>query len=617
MSPAAKKRVAQPAASDRGNHVTPKSRLFDDRWDYRPVWTDKSVPPNSKVIKWDFELAAKRTSFADPEHTALRRSAQRALDVIQKNNGATLRPSTVKRVFTDMKSLLRYMVARRINQFSKITAGQANGYIRLTVGSDLSPNRRLGHFKILEYLYDFRLQLDDALAFRPYPNESAFELLGNVYQERRDRKTPVIPDSVAIVLIRHAAKLISDSGPIVEAHLAREGASPCRGQSRAARDRARRSAVAGAGVSDGLKLTRQVTLLRTACLIVLLFFVGVRKGESASFHKASLIKDDEGFLWLDGLTTKLHRKRAKWMVPPVVQQAVSVATELSRPYAEKLAAERKWLQAAIGTAKSPRRKAAYQARLREIDEIKDRLFLCVGARSEPSEFGSRVSVLTNTYDCLRAFIKEFDIRYDGELWRLACHQFRRTFARFMAANLLNLRYLQEHFKHLALDMTAWYDVDDAEMTGLILEYYEQFKAKVLTGIMETGIVAGKAANGFRAERDSLFLGLASQESKDSFVSGLSSAINFKSTGISYCMGFRDRGLCTGVVGCMLDPRNVQECENAFVPAEFLPAWKRMEGRSVRALEQGDLGVVERADQLDLLANTIRPIIAELTNEAEE
>jgi len=181
----------------------------------------------------------------------------------------------------------------------------------------------------------------------------------------------------------------------------------------------------------------------------------------------------------------------------------------------------------------------------------------------------------------------------------------------MAANLLNLRYLQEHFKHLSLDMTAWYDSDDIEMTGLILEYYEEFKTNVLTKIMDGGIVGGKGGEGLRAERNAQYMGLTSMKSKAEFISTLSSAINFKSTGISYCMGFRDRGLCTGVVGCMLDPRNVRKCVNAFVPEDFLPAWMGMQKRCLGAIASDDLGSSEKQIQIELLEETIAPIIREL------
>lgn len=49
----------------------------------------------------------------------------------------------------------------------------------------------------------------------------------------------------------------------------------------------------------------------------------------------------------------------------------------------------------------------------------------------------------------------------GDLWPLASHQFRRTFAVFVAPNLLaDVRYLREHFKHWSIDMTLYYTRHD-------------------------------------------------------------------------------------------------------------------------------------------------------------
>jgi integrase len=612
------RKISKSLADNRSDpRVSPVSRVHDLKWDFRPIWKDRSVPPNQKILNWEFKTSS-GDQFSDAKFETLRHSAQNALAAFQRNEGFAQQPSTVKRAFIDLISLLRYMIDRRIGSFAAMTKGQASGYIETLMTSKLSPSRRYGRLKQLERLYELRLELTDTLRFNPFPDQSPFNLMGDIRAELRSRKTDVIPDEVAKDLVTKAAGLVANSKNLLDAYQAREEAESKRnGTSKASRDRARNRVAKEFGFTKGVQITKAITLLRTACLILIMFFTGVRKGEAASFRITSLTKDDDGYLWLHGRTTKLQKKDTKWMVPPIVEVAVKAAEIISRPMVAKLEQEEVWIRARLRSCVSDAKILKHKERLQEISEIKGCLFLSIGSMTEPSTFGNRVTVLTNTWDALRHFARAMDIRFEGKIWRLACHQFRRTFARFIAANLLNLRYLQEHFKHLALDMTAWYDVDDVEMTGLILEYYEAFKSKVLKNIMDKGVVAGKAATALKAEREEHYVGLVSQESKEEFVSSLSAVLSFKSTGISYCLGFRDKGLCAGVVGCMLDPSNVRKCDNAFVTEDFLPGWRAMEKRCISAIESPDLGRAEREIQINLLEETIRPIIEDLTQESSK
>ena len=591
--------------------VTPLSSVHDLVWDYSSIWLDQSVAANRKKLRWDYVVPYGHR-LSDPEHLQLRKSAQRLLQVAQIADGNPWKPSTTAGHFDDLKHLVRYMIARRVKSFRELSAAQADGFITEVMASNFAPATKVARLRVFHLAYHYRDTLSDALTFDPFHGESSFAVGAPDPAELRLRRTDLIPDAVASKLVRTAAEVIKTADVLVGAHLAREQATPARGNSRGAWDRARNKAMKMAGVEDGLELTRKITLIRSACLIVIHFFSGIRKGESASFGTASLEVDPDGTVWLAGRTFKIRERDARWQVPPIVESAASVAARIAEPYRAELKEEKRRLKCSVQAARGADREAI-KARLEEIDLIKDRIFLTAGgSRTQLAcEGATRVGVLTNTYDCLRDFVEYFDIRHEGELWPLALHQFRPTFARFMAANMMNFRYLQEHFKHDSPDMTAWYDSGDLEMTGLIADFYEQLKRDVLDGVLGDGPIIGKGAAQIRAEQAEHFRGMVTEEGADQFRNSLAKALHFKSTGISYCLGVRDRGMCGGVAGCVIDPRNVEECDNAFAPPEFLPAWENMERRCLKALQAPDLGVAERKKQQDLLSETIRPIIEHL------
>ncbi|MDO2305844.1 tyrosine-type recombinase/integrase, partial [Escherichia coli] len=60
---------------------------------------------------------------------------------------------------------------------------------------------------------------------------------------------------------------------------------------------------------------------------------------------------------------------------------------------------------------------------------------------------------------IRARLKRFMLAHNID-WEVAPHQFRMTFARYVARSQLgDVRYLRDHFKHWTLDMTAIYAED--------------------------------------------------------------------------------------------------------------------------------------------------------------
>ena len=228
-----------------------------------------------------------------------------------------------------------------------------------------------------------------------------------------------------------------------------------------------------AGFASQRELTTKMIHLRTACYIVIDLFSGIRDSEMMSIAENCITrgKSKDGstdVLWLHGMIYKTGLRPKKWLVPPIVEEAIDKLTRLTAPLRMKLQQEESELETRLDLSNTTEKKNLVK-RLITVRRQKDKLFL---SRS----LDGVVSVHSRTslrYD-LRRFCAAQGIKGDdGQTYSLHSHQFRRTYARFMARAVLgDLLTLRDHFGHWSLDMTLTYckgGADDYETDTELLQ----------------------------------------------------------------------------------------------------------------------------------------------------
>jgi len=589
--------------------ISKKSMFTDDTWDFNAEYKNPTNKPSLNKLYWEV-IFDDNSKLTDVKHKTLLQSCKLFIYSLmtRPEKGNKYSPATLRKKHITLRALLRFMHSNNIRTFKGLTTKFQEKYVAYVNRQDRHPKTKQTQLNIIDTIFEQRHHLDDSPEeiFSYQGSHSLASLAECSKSKIKDHKYLTIPDNVARDLAQKAVNLIREEGvSILAGHLARERAiAECvaLGKSKASKDRAKLKALIGMPYSN-VELTIKIRLLRVACFIVINFFTGVRHSEMNSFERGQIIQDDEGIWWLHGKVWKINSGHAKWMAPPIVNEAYQVAMQLALPYREKLELEEKLCESRLNKDEK------YLERKKEIAQIKNNIFLHdAGSRGE-----NRVGINHNIHDQLKEFVKVFKVeKFNGQQWRLHPHQFRRTFAKFMAANLMNLRYLQEHFKHISLDMTAWYDVDDIELTQMILEYYSEFKRKVVRKMLDGQKITGKGAQYVDKERTIYFAGLTTEQDKDSFTSELATDINLRATPHSWCLGSTETSLCSGTVGCSFDPSNINKCDSALVTDDFLAQWKDMELRTLQALESNELGKFQKEAMSTLLEETIRPILASIT-----
>jgi hypothetical protein len=77
-------------------------------------------------------------------------------------------------------------------------------------------------------------------------------------------------------------------------------------------------------------------------------------------------------------------------------------------------------------------------------------------------------------------------------WRFSCHQFRKTFARFVAVgDKTGLLALKQHFKHVSIAMTDRYVGRDLELLELVDAEKQHGIRQALDELLGADCLAGK------------------------------------------------------------------------------------------------------------------------------
>lgn len=585
--------------------VSPKSIYGEHVWDFSTFEKNPNVKPSASILRFEFPVGDGR--FSDNSFSALRETFKELIySMASSSKGKLPSPATLKARYTDIRYFMTWLIENNILSLPKLTKQKADKYILDVRLSDKHPMTKIGRLDVLKHLWQHRKSINESLAFNPLNGLSPQAVLGITRQDKKKHRYDFIPDDLAQKLIRHCVEFIRTKGfDVAVAVQARDSAAleqERQGKSKANRDRAKRDALKNTELTNA-EVTTMSRQLLNSCYVIINFFTGIRASEMLSMGPNKIFTED-GTTWVLGEQHKITKKSKRWMAPKIVYEAHHLAKALTQSMRDSIDFE---IERAID-----------KTAINELQELKDQLFLNWSSRRTHGyqfKYGPQVSnVKGSIHTGLKELVDIFDIRGDdGELWELHPHQFRKSFVRFMCANVMNIRYLQEHMGHKSLDMTAWYDSDDIELTEEIIKQMKEFKVQKLDAIFnQKQIVAGAGSENILNERRDYFNGIATTKSKEAFINDLADDISLRGTGHSWCMGDSGNGNCTGVVGCMMDVSMTGKCKSALITEEHLPAWKEIKMRNEMLLESKEIGFYQKEAIKRVIKETIDPTINALT-----
>jgi len=579
------------------------SRYEDDVWDFWPYIKQGNRHPSAKVIDWRFELGD-GTRLTDPENSDLLASAKDFIwSLFNEPIEGRQRPQmgTIITQSTALLTLLRWMATNGIRRFRDLQ-GKTLNYVPVSRMSDKTGkpvvkgwhSRRL---MVLEDLYTQRGKLADALLVHPWPGESASTLSGETSKGRKP-KTLRIPEAavrnlanVAIKYVtQHATRLLDARDAIEKAVGDATGWVATNIRVPMARE---------FGFSGSRDLSNELALLRDSCYIVIAMFSGIRDSETLSLTEGCVAHSptDDGIdlTWIHGTIYKTGEKPHRWLVPPIVETAVRVMERYRRPYAVEI--ERQIADYETRVAMAIPNSKGYKSLTKLLHVARrDRegLFLATTIRS-----GHTVNVVSGSLisQRLKRYCKRFDIfGPDGSSWPLHAHQFRRTYAYFVASSELgDLHYLREHFGHWSLDMTLLYAdgaTDEFDTDADLLQEILRVKAEKQEDVLRDYLLTDTPlANGDIMLAD-LRRTIKTARNKDELIRQVSDGVTLNGTGHSWCIGNAKGTGCGGL--CVFEADMCVDCSYGMIGPEHLPVWKEIASQQEEALAMPDLGIPGKA-----------------------
>lgn len=586
------------------------SRCRDDIWDFYPYIPQEIQAPSGKIIDWRIQLPD-GTFLTDPAHAGLLQSAKDFIwslfaDPIEGKK----RPKmiTLRKTVGSLTPLLRWMVSMGIVRFTDLD-GRALEYVPVAklnkAGKPIADGTAGARLYILEALFLQRGKLHDAPATHPWPHETTGSLTkGRGRAAARTPSTEFIPDAVAAQLVIAALDYVQNRAPriltcLAECDAAAERGGIAGGTSISVRSAMRTAAAQRAGYAGHMELVTESMLLRTACYTIINMFSGIRVSEMMSIPEncISAGKSNDGttdVLWLHGTIYKTGMRPKKWLVPPVVKTAVDVLMRLTSPLREKLQKEERDVTAQIGTAIAKERQRLMK-RLDSVRKYKDKLFV---TRSKQTK-GTAIVVLTaeTANHTLRQFCRMQGINgADGTPYGLHTHQFRRTYARFIArAELGDLLTLRDHFGHWSIDMTTYYadgGADeyevDVELLDMVAEEKRDCQTAIVTSYLDSDAPLANGGHWLKEWRTTVRTAV----NKEALIAEYAGTLTLNGTGHSWCVGNAKGTDCGGL--CVFEADMCVDCSYGVIGPEFLPVWKGIASQQQEALAMPDLGIPGKA-----------------------
>ncbi len=608
-----KARLPVSAAVDTAGSPVVISRYEDDVWNFWPYISRENAKDGEKRIIWGIALPD-GSRLTDEAHRSLLASAKDfiwSLHVDPIEGGKRLGLKTLISLMGNLAFLLRWMVSQGITRFAQLD-GRTLEYVVAAKDGKSAKSTVMKRLLLVEKLYAQVGKIDDYLPSHPWPFESAALLAGmDQRMAHRVPKTPVIPESVFVPLAQKAIEYVEQRAPAILVVQAEAEQAMAAAEARGVKGHAYRQVfgteVARAHGYAGLReLHAEMALLRTASYICINMFSGLRNSEMMSLESGFISREpgiDGSYecIWLHGTIYKTGERPHKWLVPPIVVQAVDLAERMIEPFQSMLRDEERKLRK-LETIESKHAK-----RLAEISRSKNKLFLATHYSQQGPVAVMPGGAAVNRW--LKDFCRHFQIRADnGEVWDLASHQFRRTFAyNYARSELGDLLYLKEHYGHWSLDMTMLYadggadeyQIDNGLLDDVVRAKQER-QAEILAGYLDSDTPLAKGEDWLGTWRPMV----RTAKNKDELIQELSSTITLNGTGHSWCAGNAKGGSCGGL--CLFEADMCVDCNMALIGPEHLPVWKEIAEQQLVVLQLPDMGVPakSRANRILEKANQV-------------
>ncbi|MBF8179762.1 integrase [Herminiimonas contaminans] len=575
------------------------SRFGDDIWDWYPYLPNANLPSSRKQLDWRVILPD-GSLLTDSQHANLLDAAKDFLwslfaQPIEGRKRPHLR-SLIAKSFP-LILLLRWMIANGIRRFADLD-GCTLDYVsaaKQTKSGVASPQTVTSRLSLLEDMFYQRHKLNDSLMAHPWPGEAATSLAGQKQGgAHRRATTEVIPDNISNQIASSAIDYIRKKA--IEL-LAATTAVKATGEEIAATATSRswvtihRTASARASGYDGTyELIKEITRLRTACYIVIDMFSGIRDSEMMSLTEGCITEGPSSdgsvaLMWLHGTIYKTGVRPKRWLVPSIVAEAVQVLTRLTMAEREDLNTEETVLHASLESASADQR-ASIVKRLNIVRNSRNRLFVARNKGLIHVLSGTRMNKL------LKEFCEHCGIHGDdGNPYPLYAHQFRRTYAHFIARSELgDLLTLRDHFGHWSIDMTVYYadgGADryeaDIELLDMITEEKMTRQSEIMSGYLDSDTPLANGDHWLKDWRASVRTAV----NKEELIKEYASTITLNGTGHSWCVGNARGTGCGGL--CIFEAQMCVDCNYGIIGTEHRPVWEGIREQQKEALALDDMG----------------------------
>lgn len=561
-------------AEDRNDPwVSPKSRLSDH------VWTlDVDLPGfrnDQKRFVWDVALDD-GSRLTEPQHADLLDSAKRfvwSLAADPPDGYACIAPATILGRARSVLMLVQWMTASGIRTFSDldpsaIACFQASLKARRGRRVSLHPGTLTNHLQAVRLLYVQRAKLRDALQFDPFQGETAGVAAGLTRQVKG--WIPFIPDRLAVDIIakalhwvEHEADGILDLRDAFEdAYVIGEdrgfGRHYCQTLGRRAIDASAVISPGGRPIVSKYNLDMVVRHLHSACFVVIAGFVGMRVSEILSLKAGAIEqrKIGESNLQQAYLAARLYKtsgqrggREERWLAPAPVVRAVEVLERVTAPVRELHGDKRLFIVSTSRVKMAPVTSMQVGYRLRE--------------------FAAYVGVP----------------EHEGAPWPFSAHQFRKTFARFVAKrDRSQLLALADHFKHVSVAMTAkGYVGTDFDLFELVAHEAQVETADALDRLLSADRLAGRMGARL-SDLNAKFRGRAGAEVRRDYIKFILSETDLSVHACEYgwCVFQAETARCGGDVAPSAAgraPSVCLSCVNFAVEARHRPFWEERRARN--------------------------------------
>ncbi|HDZ38302.1 MAG TPA: hypothetical protein ENH62_08465 [Marinobacter sp.] len=494
----------------------------------------------------------------------------------------SLANATIRTHFENLVHWLNWLDDQGIRSHTQVTPLIALRYVQYVSHLTLSnkPGKPLSGTTKFYRLYAIELCWQDlrdtASGFdHPWPDSSATALAGL----KRDgkAKTEIIPDDVLKMLFQHAESLLRQADDLL-AHQDAVAAYQPRTKYASDQRKEKSRLLKTRGWDRGtVALNKSLRDLRDGCFVIILATTGIRAHELGLIHRSewfSEARDGERFFFLVSRSDKTHAGKTSWLCPEIAVEAVKVLERLSAP-----------LQRDLEAALEAAREGEDFKEITRLRSISGSVGLVKVTKHE-----NRLTRLSAT--ALDRALKKF-AKALGLDWRLASHQFRRTFANYVVHHKLgDLRYLRDHFKHWSLDMTILYVMNETQDLELYDQIYAAFdhKRQAIVGHWlepDTPLSGGMA--GHIRQMRSRTEEVRTYKDRRAMVEAISELVYLRSTGIAWCTN--DTGVdCAG--------GQCEGCEHGCIDDTHKPFWEglylqQIELRQIDDLDESGSKTVER------------------------